>query len=160
HSRPVGFAVDCGAAALGTAKPQPATGPLRRFSREIAGLREILVGMRPERVPAQTLGLAVAALLGWAAASGTAAAAESVFTVGNYPVEARADNAVAAKDRALSEGQEAALRSLLRRLTPVTALARLRQLANLRAGDLIEGVKVRAERNSATDYIANLDFSF
>jgi hypothetical protein len=137
------------------------TGPLRRFSREIAGLLKILVGMKPARVRAQTLGLAVAALLGWALASGTAAAAaESVFTVGNYPVEARADNAVAAKDRALSEGQEAALRSLLRRLTPVTAFPRLRQLANLRAGDLLEGVKVRAERNSATDYIANLDFSF
>jgi len=27
-------------------------------------------------------------------------------------------------------------------------------------GDLLEGVKVRAERNSATDYIASLDFSF
>jgi len=125
-------------------------------------LREILVGMRPARLRAQTLGLAVgAALLALALARGTpAAAAESVFTVGNYPVEARADNAVAAKDRALSEGQEAALRSLLRRLTPVTAFPRLRQLSQLRAGDLLEGVKVRAERNSATDYIANLDFSF
>jgi len=30
----------------------------------------------------------------------------------------------------------------------------------VRAGDLVEGVKVRSERNSATDYIANLDFSF
>src|SRR5262245_260005 len=89
-----------------------------------------------------------------------AAAAEAVFTVGNYPVEARADNAVAAKDRALSDGQQAAFRSLLRRLVPVTAFARLKQLPSVRAGDLIEGVKVRAERNSATDYIANLDFSF
>jgi hypothetical protein len=90
----------------------------------------------------------------------TAAAAELVFTVGNYPVEARADNAVAAKDRALNDGQQAAFRSLLRRLVPVTSLSRLRPLAAVRAGDLIEGVKVRAERNSATDYIASLDFSF
>src|SRR5262245_14570837 len=67
-----------------------------------------------------------------------AAAAEAVFTVGNYPVEARADNAVAAKDRALNEGQQAALRSLLRRLVPVTAFARLKQLPSVRAGDLIE----------------------
>jgi hypothetical protein len=89
-----------------------------------------------------------------------AAAAEAVFTVGNYPVEARADNAVAAKDRALSEGQQAAFRSLLRRLVPVTAFPRLKQLPAARAGDLLEGVKVRAERNSATDYIASLDFSF
>src|SRR5262252_9389379 len=136
-------------------------GPLRRFAREIAGVLKILLGMKPARVRAQTLGLAVAALLGWAPAGSTpAAAAESVFTVGNYPVEARADNAVAAKDRALSEGQQAAFRSLLRRLVPVTAFPRLKQLPAVRAGDLIEGVKVRAERNSATDYIASLDFSF
>src|SRR5262245_43726588 len=89
-----------------------------------------------------------------------AAAAEAVLTVGSYPVDARADNGVAAKGRSLSDGQQAAWRSLLRRLVPVTAFARLKQLPSVRAGGLIEGVKVRAERNSATDYIANLDFSF
>ena len=48
-----------------------------------------------------------------------AQAAETVFTVGNYPVEARADNAVAAKTQALADGQQAAFRSLLKRLVPV-----------------------------------------
>jgi hypothetical protein len=100
------------------------------------------------------------AFLSALAGSGPLRAAESVFTVGNYPVEARADNAVAAKDRALNEGQQAALRSLLRRLVPVTAFQSLKRLPPLRAGDFVEGVKVRSERNSATDYIANLDFSF
>ena len=33
-------------------------------------------------------------------------------------------------------------------------------LPAVKAGDLIEGVKVRSERNSSTDYIASLDFSF
>jgi|SoiMethySBSTD1v2_1073268.scaffolds.fasta_scaffold08656_3 hypothetical protein len=107
-------------------------------------------------VAATLLGAAAGSVAGLSVAVG----AETVFTVGNYPVEARADNAVAAKDRALNEGQQAAFRSLLRRLVPVTAFARLKQLPSVRAGDLIEGVKVRAERNSATDYIANLDFSF
>jgi len=111
-------------------------------------------------VAAPVLGASVLAWATCIAGSAPAAAAESVFTVGNYPVEARADNAVAAKDRALSEGQDAAFRSLLRRLVPVTAFARLKQLPTVRAGDLVEGVKVRSERNSATDYIANLDFSF
>jgi Uncharacterized protein conserved in bacteria (DUF2066) len=123
----------------------------------------------PERVRRASLVLAVgtgvfaaAAVLpqGLPGSLRAAAAAEAVFTVGNYPVEARADNAVAAKDRALSEGQQAAFRSLLRRLVPVTAFQRLKQLPAVRAGDLLEGVKVRAERNSATDYIASLDFSF
>jgi hypothetical protein len=89
-----------------------------------------------------------------------AAAAEEVFTVGNYPVEARADNAVAAKTKAMADGQQAAFRSLLKRLVPVTAYPRLRQLPPFPAGDLVEGVKVRSERNSSTDYIASLDFSF
>lgn len=95
-----------------------------------------------------------------AGAPGAARAGEEVFTVANYPVQARAENAVAAKDRALAEGQQAALRSLLKRLVPVTVHQRLRKLAPMRAGDLIEGVRVRSERNSATDYIASLDFAF
>ncbi len=123
----------------------------------------------PERVRRASLVLAVGTAVfaagavlpqGLPGSLRAAAAAEAVFTVGNYPVEARADNAVAAKDRALSEGQQAAFRSLLRRLVPVTAFQRLKQLPAVRAGDLLEGVKVRAERNSATDYIASLDFSF
>lgn len=99
--------------------------------------------------------LAAAALL-----AVPATAAEEVFTVGNYPVEAQAVNAVAAKDKALAEGQQAALRSLLKRLVPVTSYQRLRRVQPVRAGDLLLGVSVRSERNSSTDYIANLDFSF
>jgi len=99
------------------------------------------------------------ALLGPGLLAG-AQAAETVFTVGNYPVEARADNAVAAKTQALADGQQAAFRSLLKRLVPVTAYPRIRRLASIKAGDLIDGYKVRSERNSATEYIASLDFSF
>jgi Uncharacterized protein conserved in bacteria (DUF2066) len=95
-----------------------------------------------------------------AGAADPTAAAEAVFTVANYPVEARADNAAAAKDKALADGQQAALRSLLKRLVPVTAYARIKRLANVKAGDLVDGFKVRSERNSSTDYIASLDFTF
>jgi hypothetical protein len=102
----------------------------------------------------------VAGLYLAAAGAAAAAPADVPFTVGNYPVEARADNAVAAKERALAEGQQAAFRSLLKRLVPVTAHARLKALAKIRAADLVEGIRVRSERNSATDYIANLDFAF
>src|SRR6185295_11960085 len=113
----------------------------------------------------RSLGTAVRALLaalGLATGSHAVAAAapDAVFTVGNYPVEARADNAVAAKTKAMADGQQAAFRSLLKRLVPVTAYQRLRQLPPFPAGDLVEGVKVRSERNSSTDYIASLDFSF
>ena len=94
--------------------------------------------------------------------AGTAGAApnDDVFTVGNYPVDADAANAVAAKQKAMAEGQQAAFRSLLKRLVPVTSYDRLKRLSALKASGFLEGVAVRSERNSPTRYIASLDFSF
>jgi Uncharacterized protein conserved in bacteria (DUF2066) len=82
------------------------------------------------------------------------------FTVANYPVEATAGDAVAAKEQALASGQQAAFRSLLKRLVPVTSLKRIDKLKSVKAADYIDGVSVRSERNSSTQYIANLDFTF
>jgi hypothetical protein len=98
-----------------------------------------------------------------AALAGPAHAADprdKVFTIAKYPVEARAANAVEAKDKAITEGQQAALRSLLRRIVPVTAYDRLRKLGRLETGPLFDGMAVRSERNSRVEYIASLDFSF
>jgi hypothetical protein len=89
-----------------------------------------------------------------------APAADKAFTVGNYPVEAQAKNAVAAKEKAHAEGQQAAFRSLLKRIVPVTAYNRMDRIKSVNAGDFIDGVAVRSERNSSTEYIAALDFSF
>jgi hypothetical protein len=89
-----------------------------------------------------------------------AAPGDKIFTVANYPVEARARDAVAAKEKAIAEGQRAALRSLMKRLVPVTAYGRLARLRSIDAGRLLESVRVRSERNSTTEYIASLDFIF
>ena len=106
-------------------------------------------------------GLTFAALAALALLSaGPAGAAEKVYTVANYPVEASAENAVKAKEKALADGQQAAFRSLLKRLIPVTAFPRAKDLAHIRAAELVEAVRVRSERNSSTDYIASYDFSF
>ena len=99
----------------------------------------------------------IAVLASWAAA---AAPNDDVYTVGNYPVDAQAANAVAAKEKALADGQQAAFRSLLKRVVPVTDYDRLKRLSSLRSSDFFEGVSVRSERNSSTRYIASLDFSF
>jgi hypothetical protein len=94
-------------------------------------------------------------------AAGTASAEDSkVFIVGNYPVEARAADAVKAKEQAIADGQQAAFRSLLKRIVPVTSYVRLKQIRTTPAAPLIEGFSVRSERNSATEYIATYDFSF
>ncbi len=84
----------------------------------------------------------------------------SVYTIGNYPVDAHAGDAVAAKKSAITNGQRLALRSLLKRLVPVTAYPRLRKLQITKPDALLDGIAVRSERNSPTEYIANLDFSF
>jgi len=106
----------------------------------------------------------MAAMAGAAAAAAPlcalAASNDEVYTVGNYPVDAQAANAVAAKEKALADGQRAAFRSLLKRVVPVTDYARLKRLSSLQSGDFFEGVSVRSERNSTTRYIASLDFSF
>ncbi len=95
------------------------------------------------------------------ARSGVASAQdERVFTVGNYPVEAGAQDAVAAKERAIAEGQQAAFGSLLKRLAPVTSYKALAALKTVPAANLISGIAVRSERNSSTSYRATLDFSF
>ena len=107
-----------------------------------------------------TLGMAASVVLFALAQANAAGSAETVFTVGNYPVEARAKDAVTAKNTALADGQQAALRSLLRRLVPVTAYHRLKAMPPVKAADFVDGVSVRSERNSTTDYIATLDFSF
>lgn len=89
-----------------------------------------------------------------------ASPADMPYTVANYPVDADAADAVTAKDKAIAEGQQAALRSLLKRLVPVTAYGRIAKLKSAKAADLISGIATRKERNSTTRYIATLDFSF
>jgi Uncharacterized protein conserved in bacteria (DUF2066) len=109
---------------------------------------------------AALLGAAALADSGQVLAVPNAARNDDVYTVGNYPVDAQAANAVAAKDKALADGQEAAFHSLLKRVVPVTDYDRLKRLSSLRSSDFFEGVSVRSERNSSTRYIASLDFSF
>ncbi len=104
--------------------------------------------------------LLVAAGVPALAAPDAATAADKVYTVANYPVEAIAENAVAAKQKALADGQQAAFRSLLKRLMPVTAYSRAKQFASVEAAELIDSVRVRSERNSRTEYVATYDFAF
>lgn len=89
-----------------------------------------------------------------------AALAQGAYTVANYPVYASARDAVTAKREALKDGQQAALRSLLKRLVPVTAYDNLRALPEADASRFIEGMAVKSEQNSAREYIATINFRF
>ncbi len=104
--------------------------------------------------------LAALTLISSAIVASAAPKEDAVFTVGNYPIEARAADAVTAKDRAIADGQQAAFRSLLRRIVPVTAYNRLVRMRAVKAATLVDGFSVRSERNSSTEYIASYDFIF
>lgn len=117
-------------------------------------------GMRAFVRSAGSALILAACAIGGAATVANGAGGDAVHTIANYPVEAIDKNAVAAKERALAEGQRAAFRSLLKRIVPVTAYKQLSRLSGVNAADLVSGVAVRSERNSATQYIASLDFSF
>jgi len=86
--------------------------------------------------------------------------AASPYVVGNYPVDATAADAVAAKAQGMADAQTGALRYLMKRLVDVSAYRRLPQLAPAAIEAMIESVSVRSEQNSPTEYVATLDFGF
>ncbi len=104
------------------------------------------------------LGAVLATGAGVAAVS--AAPSGKLFTVAKHPVDATAKDAVTAKEKAHGEGQQSAFRALLKRIVPVTAYNRLTRLKQSNAADFVDGVAVRSERNSNTEYIASLDYAF
>ncbi len=114
------------------------------------------------RLACRSAGVFAAATVVVLAGAGVAQSAgnNEPFVIANYPVQAEADNAVAAKKKAMEDGQNAAFRSLLKRIVPVTAYNRLDRLKGVAAASLVDGMSVRSERNSSTEYIASLDFSF
>ena len=103
--------------------------------------------------------LAAGLLLG-VVASVSPAHAASPYVVASYPVDSTAADAVAAKTQGTSEAEQGALRYLMKRLVPVTSYRRLPKLPLAEIDNLLDGVSVRSEQNSPTEYVATLDFSF
>jgi hypothetical protein len=89
-----------------------------------------------------------------------AANAPSVYTVSKVKVTAEAGDAVAAKEKALADAQQIALRELFKRITARASHARLPVLDDSMVERMVNGFAVRRESNSATRYIATLDFTF
>ncbi len=83
-----------------------------------------------------------------------------VYTVAKVEVEAEAGDAVKAKQIAINDGQQAAFRALMKRLTHASVHPRLPILDDSMVERMIDGFSVRRESNSSTRYIATLDFSF
>ncbi len=83
-----------------------------------------------------------------------------VYTVAKLSVDIRAKDAVTAKKQALMLAKRQALHRLLRRIAPFNSFDRLPSLKASAVDELLDGFSLRRERNSATRYLATLDFRF
>ncbi len=101
----------------------------------------------------------LATALAWAGPA-LAKRAPTPYTVAKVSVVADAKNAVVAKQNALAMAQQDALRILLKRMTHWRAHGRLPVLEHAMVDRMINGFSVRRESNSATRYMATLDFDF
>lgn len=96
-----------------------------------------------------------------AAEHSTARAQESaVYKVANLSVDIQAKDAVTAKNRALALAKRQALHTVFRRIAPFNSSDRYPDVPPATIDDMLEGFAVQRERNSATRYLATLDFSF
>lgn len=90
----------------------------------------------------------------------TIAQSGSMFTVSKVSVDVTAKDAVAAKERALAEAKQRALRTIFKRLAPYSAYDRLPVVGVDAIDDMISNYSIRSEQNSRTRYLATLDFNF
>ena len=86
--------------------------------------------------------------------------ANPVYSIANFEVWAEAKNAVAAKKTALEDGRQFAFEALLKRLTVYTPNRRFPKLSDKDIARLITSLSIKDERNSKTEYLANIDFKF
>lgn len=83
-----------------------------------------------------------------------------IFTVSGIAVDAVAESATAARDKALAEGRPVAWTELYRRLTPESAWGRQPQLDDPALQRIIRSFEVADERRSTTRYLADVTYHF
>ena len=113
-------------------------------------------------LPARHLAFVLAIAVAWSGGGIPAVRAQKadVYTVAKVKTDATAKDAVAAKKQALASAGKRALRTLFKRVTPYTAYDRLPAVKTALIDDMLENFSVRRERNSATQYLATLDYRF
>jgi hypothetical protein len=84
----------------------------------------------------------------------------SAFVVSGVPVDATAQDAVAAREAAQAQGQRTAFRRLLERLTAKADWPRLPQSSPAEIAGLVQDFEVANERSSGVRYIGNYTFRF
>ncbi|WP_421791405.1 DUF2066 domain-containing protein [Hyphobacterium sp.] len=88
------------------------------------------------------------------------AQADTPYTVVGVPIDATASNALEAQSLAMQQGQVAAVRALVNRLTLPEDRSLIPEITNEDAAQLIGGLQVRNEQRSATRYLGELTVAF
>jgi hypothetical protein len=98
----------------------------------------------------------------WALSIGPSAHARggALYTAAKISVDVTAKDAVAAKNEALRQAKQRALRTVFKRLAPYSAFERLPEVKTAAIEDMLTNFSVRREANSQTRYLATLDFQF
>lgn len=84
----------------------------------------------------------------------------SVFLVRDVAVDAMAQNATDARDKALAQGHSVAFRRLIARLVPVGAVRTVPRLDPAAIAPLVQSFEVGDEKTSRVRYLARLTFRF
>jgi hypothetical protein len=99
--------------------------------------------------------LLLAAGSGWAAGN-----FPSAYVVAGVPVDATAENAVAARDAARAQGQKIAFRRLLERLAPKSEWGKLPNPGDAEIAALVQDFEVANEHASGVRYLGSYTFRF
>lgn len=91
---------------------------------------------------------------------GYAQGSDDVFEVKGVKVDVTADSVAVARDRALEEGEDRALQTLLRRLTLQAYHDRLPKLSAAQRAALVLDFSVAEEKASSVRYLATLNYRF
>ncbi len=112
-----------------------------------------------QRRPLSIAGLLL--LLAWTLPAGTVLGAPAdAYTVSGIAVDATAESAAAAREKAIAEGQREAFDRLILRLVADGFADRVPPIDDARLADLVRDFAVAEERSSPVRYIARLCFGF
>jgi hypothetical protein len=100
------------------------------------------------------------ALVPVAARAAAAAPAPDLFSVSGVHVDATAESATAARDKALQAGRPIAWQRLYRRLAPQSAWDKQPQLDDKALERIVRSFEVANERRSTTRYLADVTYHF
>ena len=92
-------------------------------------------------------------------AGSPAQGADGLYDVAKLSVDITAQDAVAARTQGMAEAGRRAVKTVIQRLTPLSAQAQLPELTDEDVQGMVNGVSIRKEQNSTTRYIATLDVS-